>query len=234
MSESILKFRNADIYQNRFLILNNVNLDIFPGEFCYLIGKTGSGKSSLLKTIYAELPLKNGEGQVAGFDLRTLKSSKIHLLRRRLGMVFQDFNLLYDRNVEENLSYVLRATGWKDKALIAKRIEEVLESVGLPFIAHKRTFELSGGEQQRVAIARALLNQPELLIADEPTGNLDPNTSDDILRLIHNLKSSGTSVIFATHDYRILDQFPGRILKCMNGAITEDTNSRSDIAESLN
>lgn len=207
MSDVVVHFDKADIYQGRFMILNNVNLTIKKSEFCYLIGKTGSGKSSFLKTIYAELPLLNGEASVVGYNLKTIKKRQVPLLRRKMGMIFQDFNLLHDRNVFENLAYVLKATGWKKKDLIKKRVDEVLEQVNLPFIGHKRTFELSGGEQQRVAIARALLNEPEILIADEPTGNLDPDTSDVIIKLIKNLCDQDTAVILATHDYRILNNF---------------------------
>ena len=203
------------------MILNDVGISIYPGEFCYLIGKTGSGKSSFLKTIYGELPLKAGKGKVVDFDLTTLRLKQIPHLRRRMGMVFQDFNLLSDRSVEENLLYVLKATSWKDKALMRKRVDEVLTSVGLPFIGHKNIHELSGGEQQRVAIARALLNHPQLIIADEPTGNLDPDTSDEIVKLLQSLCTNGTAVLFATHDYRIIEQFPGRIIKCSEGSLKE-------------
>lgn len=222
MSELVLQFTNADIYQGRFMILNNVNLSLAKGDFCYLIGKTGSGKSSFLKTIYAELPLQNGEGEVVGFNLRTIKRNQFPSLRRKMGMIFQDFNLLHDRDVYGNLAYVLKATGWKDKNKIKQRIDETLEQVNLPFIGHKRTFELSGGEQQRVAIARALLNQPEILIADEPTGNLDPDTSDIIVQLIRNLSDQHTAVILATHDFRILEKFPGRIIRCAAGTLHEE------------
>lgn len=221
MADPLVAFEGADIYQSRFMILNNVGVSIYPGEFCYLIGKTGSGKSSFLKTIYGELPLKNGKGRVVDYDLTALRLKQIPYLRRRIGMVFQDFNLLHDRNVEENLLYVLRATSWKDKAAMKKRVDEVLTSVGLPFIGHKNVHELSGGEQQRVAIARALLNHPQLIIADEPTGNLDPETSDEIVRLLQSLCTNGTAVLFATHDYRIIEQFPGRIIKCSDGSLKE-------------
>ncbi len=233
MTDTVLEFKNADIYQSRFMILNNVNLSIGKSEFCYLVGKTGSGKSSFLKTIYAELPLLNGEGSVVGFDLKTLKRKNVHLLRRKLGMIFQDFNLLHDRNVFDNLVYVLKATGWKNKAEMKKRIDEVLEQVNLPFIGHKHIHELSGGEQQRVAIARALLNKPELLIADEPTGNLDPDTSDVIISLIRSLCDSDTAVILATHDYRILEKFPGRIIRCADGTLS-DSNGFHDIKQQEN
>ncbi|WKZ63855.1 MAG: ATP-binding cassette domain-containing protein [Saprospiraceae bacterium] len=221
MTDPLVVFEGADIYQSRFMILNDVGISIYPGEFCYLIGKTGSGKSSFLKTIYGELPLKAGKGKVVDFDLTTLRLKQIPHLRRRMGMVFQDFNLLNDRSVEENLLYVLKATSWKDKALMRKRVDEVLTSVGLPFIGHKNIHELSGGEQQRVAIARALLNHPQLIIADEPTGNLDPDTSDEIVKLLQSLCTNGTAVLFATHDYRIIEQFPGRIIKCSEGSLKE-------------
>ncbi|MBN8683773.1 MAG: ATP-binding cassette domain-containing protein [Chitinophagales bacterium] len=220
----IVKLVNATIQQqNSSVVLDKIDLTIGHGEFTYLIGKTGSGKSSLLKTLYGELPLLAGSGEVAGFDLRQISRSNIHLLRRKLGIVFQDFNLLTDRNVAENLRFVLRATGWNDEAAISQRIEEVLTEVGLPDKKATMPFQLSGGEQQRVVLARALLNKPLLLIADEPTGNLDPETSDDVLLLMRNLaRQHNTAVLCATHDYRILQNFPARIIRVMNARLIDD------------
>ena len=198
-------------------------LRISRGEFTYLIGKTGSGKSSLLKTLYAALPLTEGKGSVAGYDLRSLDRKSIPLLRRNLGIVFQDFNLLTDRNVADNLRFVLEATGWKEDKKIRQRSTEVLEQVDLKDKANKMPWQLSGGEQQRVVIARALLNKPQLLIADEPTGNLDPETSDDILLLMRDLsKKNNTAVIFATHDYRVIQHFPARIIRCVDSRVISD------------
>lgn len=219
-----VRLSNTDICQtdNR-VVLENINLTIGAGEFTYLIGKTGSGKTSLLKTLYAALPLTNGNGEVAGFDLKNISRKNVHLLRRKLGIVFQDFNLLTDRNVEENLLFVLRATGWTDAAEMETRIQEVLQGVNMPEKRKAMPYELSGGEQQRIVIARALLNRPELLIADEPTGNLDPETSDDVLVLMRNLaKEHNTAVICATHDYRILQNFPARIIRIRNGKLIDD------------
>ena len=221
----IVDLKEASIYQQKTLILDKVNLKIHKGEFTYLIGKTGSGKSSLLKTLYGALPLQKGKGQVAGFDLKQLNRKTIPLLRRKLGIVFQDFNLLTDRNVQHNLLFVLEATGWKDKALMRKRIKEVLAQVDLSSKSTKMPYELSGGEQQRIVFARALLNKPAIIIADEPTGNLDPDTSDDILLLLKKLaEDQNTAVFFATHDYRILENFPARIIRCQNGRILDEEN----------
>ena len=223
MSNLVVDLRQVMVFQGEQLILEGVNLRISRGEFVYLIGKTGSGKSSLLKTLYAALPLREGKGLVAGFDLSALNRRTIPELRRQLGMVFQDFSLLTDRSVSENLRFVLRATGWQDQGKMNERIEELLAQVGLQDCALRMPYELSGGEQQRVAIARALLNDPALLIADEPTGNLDPETSDDILQLMRRLaKQNDTAVIFATHDYRVLEQFPARIVRCHQGRVVND------------
>jgi cell division transport system ATP-binding protein len=222
IGNSVIKLDGVNIYQQKHLVLNNVNLQISPGEFVFLIGQTGSGKSSLLKVIYGELHIANGQGQVAGFDLRKITDKDIPFLRRKLGIVFQDFQLLTDRTVEENLEFVLKATGWKDKNLISVRILDVLEKVGLRSKTKKMPHELSGGEQQRVVIARALLNDPELILADEPTGNLDPDTSEDIVTLLKQISQSGTAVLMASHDYHIIRTFPSRIIKCEGGIIHQD------------
>lgn len=220
----VVKLSNACIEQaDGKRVLEQINLNIGAGEFTYLIGKTGSGKSSLLKTLYAALPLYEGFGEVAGFDLRQINRKNIHLLRRKLGIVFQEFNLLTDRTVGNNLAFVLQSTGWTDKEAMYNRIVEVLHSVGLADKAQAMPFELSGGEQQRVVIARAVLNKPPLLIADEPTGNLDPETSDDILTLMRNLaRQHQSAVLCATHDYRILQNFPARILRIQNGKLLDE------------
>ena len=222
-NNTIVHFSDVQIYQNDSLVLANVNLQINKGEFVYLIGKTGSGKSSLLKTLYAALPLKYGKGMVAGFDLRSLNRKTISLLRRKMGIVFQDFNLLEDRSVEQNLLFSLKAMGWKNKVEMQARIEELLERVDLKGKNQKMPHAISGGEQQRVVIARALLNHPEIIIADEPTGNLDPETSDDILLLLRKLAhENDTAVLFATHDYRILENFPARIIRCQAGKLIDE------------
>lgn len=219
-SENVVSLSNADLFQQDHLVLHNVNLEIEQGAFVYLVGKTGSGKSSLLQTIYGALPLRVGEGQVAGFDLTKIKQRKLYKLRRRLGMVFQDFRLLEDRNVEENLFFVMQATGWKETKKMQNRADEVLRQVGLHYMNHKMPQHLSGGEKQRVGIARALINFPDLLIADEPTGNLDPDTSDEILKIFYNLnKEKGSTILLATHDYRLIDQYPSRVLRCHQGKL---------------
>jgi cell division transport system ATP-binding protein len=220
-SNTILQLKNAKVYQDENLILTDLNFRIERGEFVYLIGETGSGKSSLLKTLYGELQLKEGEGMVASYPLHKLKRNKIPHLRRSLGIVFQDFQLLSDRTVEKNLEFVLKATGWKDKKKITSRIEEVLELVGLQTKGFKMTHQLSGGEQQRVAIARALLNQPKIILADEPTGNLDPETSLRILNLLIEISQKGTAVLMATHDYSLMQRFHQRTLKCQAGFLKD-------------
>ena len=222
-SHTIVRLEDVDIYQDQRPVLQGVHLSLSHGEFAYLIGKTGSGKSSLLKTLYAALPLRKGRGEVAGFQLTDLDRKTIPLLRRQLGIVFQDFNLLEDRTVYGNLLFSLQATGWKDRSKMDKRIREVLEQVDLVDEAQKLPHLLSGGEQQRVVIARALLNDPKLIIADEPTGNLDPETSDDILLRLRRLAlENNTAVFLATHDYRILQNFPARIIRCLNGKVHDD------------
>ncbi len=222
MSDFILSLEQANIYQSKTPVLHDVNLHIQKGEFVYLIGKTGSGKSSLLKTLYGELPLTEGEGNVAGFDLRQMNWKKIPFLRRKMGIVFQDFKLLTDRNVYDNLDFVLRATGWDDSKKRKARIEEVLDMVRLPAKSYKKTYEMSGGEQQRVDIARALLNNPELILADEPTGNLDPETTDVIMELLLTISAeTKASVLMATHDYNILRKYPSRIVRVEENTVHE-------------
>ncbi|MFM9020511.1 MAG: cell division ATP-binding protein FtsE [Sediminibacterium sp.] len=222
MSEPIVSIQNANIYQGEALILRDVNFTIGRGEFVYLVGKTGTGKSSLLKTLYGELPLREGRGTVVGFDLSDMDWKKVPYLRRNLGVVFQDFQLLTDRNVHDNLGFVLKATGWKDEHLIEEKINDVLEKVGLKNKGYKMPFEMSGGEQQRVDIARALLNSPKLILADEPTGNLDPETSDEIMQLLIQIsKDYGTSVLMATHDFIVINRYPSRMLKTENNRVID-------------
>lgn len=221
MKLPLVQFENATIIQNKQTILSDVNIEVQQGDFTFLIGKTGTGKSSLIKTLYADLPLQSGTGRVSDFNLAEIKQREIPFLRRRLGVVFQDFKLLSDRSIFENLSFVLKSTGWKDKKEIKERIEEVLDSLGVGSISGKYAFELSGGEQQRVAIARALLNEPELIIADEPTGNLDPQTSLEIMEVFRGLHQKGMTIIMATHDYNMIVKFPGKILRCDAGKIYE-------------
>lgn len=223
MSKSIIELKNVNIYQGQSLILSDVNISIEKGEFVYLVGKTGTGKSSLLKTLYGDLELSSGEGWVAGHDLKTLTWKTVPFLRRNLGVVFQDFQLMTDRNVNDNLKFVLKATGWKDEKLINDKIEDVLEKVNLKSKGFKMPFELSGGEQQRIDIARALLNSPKLILADEPTGNLDPETSDEIMQLLfHICRDFDTSIIMATHDYMVINKFPARTIKTENGKVWDN------------
>ncbi len=220
----IVDISSATIFQQDNQVLQNVNIRIDSGEFVYLIGKTGSGKSSLLKTLYGELPLKQGNATVVDFDLNTIKRNKIPFLRRKLGIVFQDFQLLTDRNVFDNLKFVLTATGWNDKLKMDERINEVLTSVGLATKGFKFPHELSGGEQQRVVIARAMLNEPDLILADEPTGNLDPETSEEIMKLLVDISKKGKAILMATHDFHLMEKFPSRTLKCENGVVIDSPN----------
>ncbi len=223
MAEQILELRNANIYQRDSLILQDVNIIVNKGEFVYLVGKTGTGKSSLLKTLYGDLALKEGEGNVVGYDLPSLDWKKVPYLRRNLGVVFQEFQLLTDRNVNGNLKFVLKATGWKDEKLMDEKIADVLDKVGLKTKGFKMPFELSGGEQQRVDIARALLNSPKLILADEPTGNLDPETSDEIMQLLfHISRDYGTAIVMATHDYPVIHKFPARTIKTERGKVWDN------------
>lgn len=231
--DTIIEFESADIFQKDNLILKNVNLSIDKGEFVYFIGKVGSGKTSLIKTINAEIPIKENIAKVAGFDLTKLKSKQVPLLRRKLGIVFQDFKLLTDRTVFDNLLFVLKATGWKNKIEINTRIAEVLDRVSLGYKGYKMPHQLSGGEQQRVVIARALLNDPEIILADEPTGNLDPETSENLMKLFLEISNNGRTVVMATHDYNIVKKFPARTVQFDNGKVIEvDRNKEIDF-ESL-
>ncbi len=221
MPTSILKLHNVTIYQETEPILADVNINIQKGEFIYLIGKTGSGKSSLMKTLYADLKLKEGEGVIVDYDLRTLKENDIPFLRRKLGVVFQDFKLLPDRNIYENLLFVLKATGWTNTTDMQNRIEDVLDRVGMLQHLQKMPHQISGGEQQRVAIARALLNDPELILADEPTGNLDPQTSVEVMEVLQKINQNGRTILMATHDYALLLKYPAKTLKCDEGKVFE-------------
>ncbi len=232
--EPIIELKDADIYQRDTLVLKNINLTINKGEFLYIIGKVGSGKSSLLKTFYHELPLVSGTGSVCGYDLQKIKSNEIPFLRRKLGIIFQDFQLLTDRTVEKNFEFVLKATGWHHTKVIKDRIEEVLSIVNMEHSGYRMPHQLSGGEQQRIVIARALLNNPEIILADEPTGNLDPETSEALLTVLTQIHKEGKTILMATHDYPIIEKFPARKIICQAGSVSdlESENQRIDF-ESL-
>ncbi|WP_396168029.1 cell division ATP-binding protein FtsE [Flavobacterium sp.] len=221
MSNPVLSLKDVTIYQENKVILSRINLEVNHGEFLYIIGKTGTGKSSFMKTLYGDLPLTEGEGHIVEYDLATLKEKDIPYLRRKIGIVFQDFKLLPDRNVNDNMLFVLKATGWTNATEMQNKIDEVLDKVGMKGFANQMPHQLSGGEQQRVAIARALLNDPELILADEPTGNLDPQTSAEVLEVLKNINANGKTIIMATHDYALLMKFPSKTLKCEDGAIFE-------------
>lgn len=221
MDENVISFQHVNIYHGKVLSLSDVTVEVKQGEFIYLIGKTGTGKSTFLKTLYGEIPVREGEAFVGGYDLRKLKKSDIPYLRRKIGIVFQDFQLLTDRNVYENLDFVLKATGWENRDKRNERIGEVLSEVGLSHLSTKMPFQISGGEQQRLVIARAMLNNPPVIIADEPTGNLDPETSDEIVKLLIRInREHNTAILMATHNYQIIDKYPSRILSCNNNSIS--------------
>ena len=232
-SEPVVVVENTYVYHKERVILSDVNFNINRGEFVFLIGRTGSGKSSLLKTLYADLWLQQGRAKVVGFPIETLKASERPFLRRKIGVVFQDFQLFMDRNVQENLLWVLEATGWKDSAKMKARIAEVLMQVGMSASRDKMPHQLSGGEQQRVVIARALLNEPQILFADEPTGNLDPEVSSQIIKLFHEINKAGTAILMATHDFDMIRKFPARILKCENGEVKEELGSNLIVESSI-
>lgn len=221
MSQTVLSLKEVTIYQEGRKILSHINLDVKHGEFIYIIGKTGSGKSSFMKTLYGDLPLTEGEGNIVDFDLAALKESEIPFLRRKIGIVFQDFKLLPDRSIKDNMLFVLKATGWVDKESMQHKIDEVLDKVGMKEYMDKMPHQISGGEQQRVAIARALLNDPEFILADEPTGNLDPQTSSEVLEVLKKINANGKTIIMATHDYALLMKFPSKTLKCEDERIFE-------------
>ena len=227
MEEKLLvQYNKVEVCRKELIVLKEVDFKLYAGEFVYFIGRVGTGKSSLLKTMYADIPILEGEASVLGYNMKMLKRKDIPMLRRQIGIVVQDFQLLTDRSVNENLEFVLKATGWKDKADIAERVEQVLVQVGMQKKAYKMPHELSGGEQQRIVIARALLNSPQIILADEPTGNLDPQTGQQIVSLLHSICQTGTAVIMTTHNHHLVDEFPGRILKCENKKLVEVNNTK--------
>jgi len=231
-TEPVIRVENATIFQENAAVLTDVSFKIEKGEFVYLVGRTGSGKSSLLKTFYADLDLRLGDIEVVGHSIRKIKKSQVPFLRRQLGIIFQDFELFYDRTVSENLAFVMKATGWKDKSKMKTRMAEVLMRVGLGAVANKMPHQLSGGEQQRVVVARALLNEPKILLADEPTGNLDPEVAEGIVKLFHEINRSGTSVVMATHYHQFIDKFPQRVLKCADGKILDSEKEQFELSQS--
>ncbi|HYC86472.1 MAG TPA: ATP-binding cassette domain-containing protein [Chryseosolibacter sp.] len=229
-SEPVVKVQDVSIFQDNHTVLKDVTFNIDKGEFVFLVGRTGSGKSSLLKTLYADLPLRLGDVTVAGFNMRTIKSAQIPQLRRKIGIIFQDFQLFNDRTVGENLMFVMKATGWSDNAKMRARLSEVLMRVGLGSVEKKMPHQLSGGEQQRVVIARSLVNEPQILIADEPTGNLDPDVAGGIMRIFQQINKSGTSVLMATHSYGLIKKFPTRILKCEDGRVLDSAKEKFEVS----
>jgi cell division transport system ATP-binding protein len=229
-SEPVVSVKDVSIFQDNHTVLSDTNFEIEKGEFVFLVGRTGSGKSSLLKTLYADLPLRLGDVDIAGFSVRGMKSSQIPMLRRKLGIIFQDFQLFNDRTVAENLMFVMKATGWSDNAKMRARLSEVLMQVGLGSVEKKMPHQLSGGEQQRIVIARALINEPQILIADEPTGNLDPEVAFGIMRIFQQINKSGTAILMATHSYGLMKKFPTRILKCEEGKVLDSTKEKFQIS----
>lgn len=232
-SDFVVSARDASIFQEVNTILNEISFDIHKGEFVYLVGRTGSGKSSLLKTLYADLPLRLGTISVAGFELRNIRAKEVPLLRRKLGIIFQDFQLFNDRTIAENMMFVMKATGWRDNVKMRARLSEVLMQVGLGSVEKKMPHQLSGGEQQRVVIARAMLNEPMMLLADEPTGNLDPEVSQGILKIFQQINNSGTAILMATHSYGLIKKFPSRVLKCENGKILDSTKEKFELQNEM-
>ncbi|MDO4190598.1 MAG: ATP-binding cassette domain-containing protein [Bacteroidales bacterium] len=228
-SDILVEFKDVNIHRDEVVVLQNINFTVSKGEFIYLCGKVGSGKSSLLKSLYAEVPIHSGDAKIFDYDLKALKRKDIPLLRRKIGIMFQDFKLLEDRTVNDNLSFVLKATGWKDKHKINEQIDFVLNTVGMGKKGYKRPHQLSGGEQQRIVIARALLNSPQLIIADEPTGNLDPETARELMELLHNISQTGTSVLMATHNTTLIDLYPGTVYLCQNEKMYRQEQPKSDI-----